>query len=190
MLLLAEIMPSYTVFYNGPQCGASAPDHFHFQAGSRGFMPIEKDFTNGMNASLLIADHGIEIWKWVAYLRGIISLKGNDRKKLVEVFGSVFEKFAEIQPENPEPMLNILVGFSSDEWIVHIIPRKKHRPSQFYREDSTQLLISPAAVDLGGVIITPREEDFLMITKGDIEDIFTQVCFDEGEIAGIIKRIL
>ena len=188
MLSLAEAMPLFTVFYNGPQCGASAPDHLHFQAGNIGFMPVENDFLSGRHPKLLSSDQGMEIWKWESYLRGIITLKGNDRKKLVRVFDRLFDRLSETQPGRPEPMLNILTGYSRDEWTIHIIPRKQHRPRQFFAEGDNQILISPAAVDLGGVIITPREEDFLRITKDDIEDIFRQVCFNESELGGLINE--
>ena len=188
MLSLAEAMPLFTVFYNGPQCGASAPDHLHFQAGNIGFMPVENDFLSGRHPKLLSSDQGMEIWKWESYLRGIITLKGNDRKKLVRVFDRLFDRLSETQPGRPEPMLNILTGYSRDEWTIHIIPRKQHRPRQFFAEGDNQILISPAAVDLGGVIITPREEDFIRITKDDIEDIFRQVCFNESELGGLINE--
>jgi hypothetical protein len=190
MLSLAVAMPSYTVFYNGPQCGASAPDHFHFQAGNNGFMPIENDFCNGKLVALRSSEPGLEIWEWEGYLRGMITLKGSDRKKLVRVFALLFDRLSETQPDRPEPMLNILVEHSSGIWIIHIIPRKQHRPTQFFNNGNDQILISPAAVDLGGVIITPREEDFNRINKSDIEDIFRQVCFGESELTAILNEVL
>ena len=190
MLSLAEAMPLFTVFYNGPQCGASAPDHLHFQAGNIGFMPVENDFLSGKHPKLISSEQGMEIWKWESYLRGLITLKGSDRKKLVRVFDLLFERLSGMQPGRPEPMLNILTGFSHDEWTIHIIPRKQHRPLQFFAEGDAQILISPAAVDLGGVIITPREEDFIRVTKDDIEDIFRQVCFNESELDGLINEVI
>jgi len=190
MLSLSEVMSSYTVFYNGPQCGASAPDHFHFQAGNNGFMPVESDFRKVKHTTLLFSEPGIEVWKWKDYLRGIITLRGNDRKKLGWIFDRFFTRLSEIQPDRPEPMLNILTEHSFDGWIIHIIPRKLHRPSQFFAPRDEQIMISPAAVDLGGVVIVPREEDFNRISKSDIEDIFRQVCFEENELTGLINEIL
>ena len=190
MLSLAEAMPLFTVFYNGPQCGASAPDHLHFQAGNIGFMPVENDFLSGKHPKLISSEQGMEIWKWEGYLRGLITLKGSDRKKLVHFYDILHDRLSVMQPGRPEPMLNILAGFSHDEWTIHIIPRKQHRPLQFFAEGDAQILISPAAVDLGGVIITPREEDFIRITKDDIEDIFRQVCFNESELDGLINEVI
>ncbi len=190
MLVLAEALPSFVIFYNGPQCGASAPDHFHFQAGNRGFMPLGKDFQNRDFTTLLSSEEGMEIWHWKDYQRGIITLKGDHRKKLINTFYNFLERLTRVQPDRPEPMLNILVDHADKYWTIHIIPRKKHRPSQFFTEGRGQLMVSPAAVDLGGVLITPREEDFEKITRADIEDIFAQVCFNENETTYLLKDIV
>jgi hypothetical protein len=183
MLNLAKAIPDFVIFYNGPQCGASAPDHFHFQAGNRVFLPIETDFLDGNCTKFLSENSGVEIWSWSDYMRGIVTLKGSDREKLFRVFAHFFSNFSTIQPDRPEPMLNILAYFENHDWIVHLIPRKLHRPTQFFKEGSEQILFSPASVDLGGVIITPREEDFIKISASDITDIFNQVCLSESEIA-------
>jgi hypothetical protein len=190
MLDLAEALPGYVIFYNGPQCGASAPDHLHFQAGNRGFMPVENDFTTGKHTRLLSHKSGIEIWQWTGYLRSIITLKGSDKKRIVKVFNQFFDNFAAVQPDRPEPMLNILAYKCPDSLIIHLMPRKLHRPSQFFAEGKDQILLSPASVDLGGVIITPREEDFIRINKSDVEDIFGQVCTKEIELPGLLSGLL
>jgi hypothetical protein len=187
LLILAEALPGFVIFYNGPQCGASAPDHLHFQAGNRGFMPLEKDFQNGKLVVLSGVKEGIEIWQWHGYLRGIITLKGSDRKGFLKAFSYFYDRLSDIQPDRPEPMLNILASSDRNGWIIDIIPRKIHRPAQYFLEGSDQILISPASVDLGGVIITPREEDFQRLGKDDVTDIFRQVCFDDNEVERLIE---
>jgi hypothetical protein len=190
LLILAEALPDFVIFYNGPQCGASAPDHLHFQAGNRGFMPVENDFQSGKFAMLSGVKEGIEIWQWRRYLRGIITLKGSDRKGFLKAFSYFYDRLSDIQPDRPEPMLNILASSDRTGCIIDIIPRKIHRPAQFFIEGSDQILISPASVDLGGVIITPRVEDFQRLGKDDVTDIFRQVCFDENEIERLIEGYL
>lgn len=190
MLSLTKALSGYVVFYNGPQCGASAPDHLHFQAGNRGLLPIEYDFSKGKCTGLLLAKSGIEIWQWTGFIRGIITLKGADKNKLVEVFDHFFDQFSAIQPDRPEPMLNILAYYDTDCWVIHLIPRKLHRPCQFFAEGRDKIIVSPASVDLGGVIITPREEDFIKINKNDVEDIFRQVCLDEDELTMFLNELL
>jgi len=185
MLDLAKELNDFVIFYNGPECGASAPDHFHFQAGNMGFLPVEKDFESGNNTEKIYSETGIELWHWKNYLRGMMTIRGNEKNDLVFIFNNFYRKFSKMQPDKPEPMLNILAYFKAGYWIVHIIPRKIHRPVQFFEEGEKQILLSPASVDLGGVIILPREEDFLKITENDIADIFEQVCLSDLEVIGL-----
>jgi hypothetical protein len=188
VLELAQAIPDYVVFYNGPQSGASAPDHLHFQAGNRGFLPVETDFSGGKFTTLMSAKTGVDILLWSGYLRGMVTLKGTNREGLGDVFNIFFKKFSALQPDRPEPMINILAYYDPEGWVVHIIPRKLHRPEQFFKAGSEQILLSPASVDLCGVLITPREEDFNKITASDVEDIFNQVCFSENEITGFFNE--
>jgi ATP adenylyltransferase/5',5'''-P-1,P-4-tetraphosphate phosphorylase II len=182
MLDLAQALPDFVIFYNGPECGASAPDHLHFQAGNRGFLPIEKDFEDKRLLTRVKSDSHFEMWQWEHYLRGIISFQGSNVEMIMKSFKEIYEGLSEIQQGKPEPMLNILVYFADGNWIIHIIPRKLHRPSQYFAEEEKKILLSPASVDLGGVLIVPREEDFEKITAEDISDIFRQVCLDDSEI--------
>ena len=190
MLGMAEALPEYVIFYNGPQCGASAPDHLHFQAGNKGFLLIEDDFRNKGLCRKVEVDHGTELWSWQKYGRGIMTLRGSDKGALAEAFGNFYARFALTQPERPEPMLNILASYSDNMWIIHVIPRKLHRPACYFAEGNDRILLSPASVDIGGVLITPREEDFIKITSADISAIFMQVCLNEKEIMLLTEDIL
>jgi len=149
---LAQQLDDYTVFYNGPKCGASAPDHFHFQAGSKGFLPIEKRRN----------------------LHNVTIIESKDKDELLERFQQIYSILPLI-PEDEEPMMNILVWYESSKWVVCIFPRKKHRPACYSAEGDDNLLISPASVDLGGVFITPLEKDFLKITAEDIVQILNEI---------------
>ena len=151
MLDLAQQLDDYIVFYNGPKCGASAPDHFHFQAGNKGFLPIEK------NRSMY----------------NMICIESNNKEDLLDRFRQVYDAM-EQKPKGNEPMMNILAWYETDKWIVCIFPRKKHRPSCYSAKGEANLLISPAAVDLGGVFITPLEKDFEKITAEDIGKILDE----------------
>ena len=190
MLELVRSIPGYVVFYNGPQCGASAPDHFHFQAGNRGFLPIEDDFRRRSNVYLLTVSHGVEIWNWKGYGRGIATLRGASPQAISKVFDGFYGQMLLLQPDKPEPMMNILACKDDDAYIVHLLPRKLHRPSQFFEEGGRQIVVGPAAVDLTGIMITPREEDFEKMTKADLEDIFSQVCLDEDQIKELFKDFI
>jgi len=152
MLDLAQQLDDYVVFYNGPKCGASAPDHFHFQAGNKGFLPIEKA-KNWFNT---------------------IRLESENKQEIIDRFQQVYSTLP-LKSGDDEPMMNILAWYESGKWIVCIFPRKKHRPACYFAEGDANLLISPAAIDLGGVFIIPLGKDFLKITSKDISQILHEV---------------
>ena len=189
MLELAEAMDDFIVFYNGPKCGASAPDHLHFQAGIKGFLPIETDFLNNKCCKEIRRIGSVTISHWPDYQRGIISLKSKDRDNLIECFNQIYSKLQILQPDEVEPMLNILAIFKQGEWIIHIFPRTLHRPTQYFETGERQFILSPASVDMGGVLITPREEDFTKISKEDIRDIFNQVCPEPQAVLKLITQL-
>jgi len=190
MLALAESLPEYVVFYNGPQCGASAPDHLHFQAGNRGFLPVESDAGNSLLCIQAETISGAELWLWRGYGRGMMTLKGDDSEALSAAFYKFIERFTLTQPERPEPMLNILAYHTNGIWTVHIIPRRVHRPACYFAEGDAKILLSPASVDIGGVFITPREEDFNRMNASDITAIFKEVCLSEEEMSTLTDRLL
>ena len=189
MLKIAKDLPGYTILYNGPQCGASAPDHFHFQAVPKHNMPIETDFTRKIRCRFNFEIQGIEVYTWNRYLRRIITLSGNHTSPLEYFFHMIYKQFAEILPPGDEPMLNILTWFSNDNYVVHLIPRKLHRPDRYFMAGERQLLLSPASIDLGGILIMPREEDFEKITRADIVDVFNQIGVDDDSIQYVVNKI-
>ena len=152
MLDLAQQLDDYVVFYNGPKSGASAPDHFHFQAGNKGFLPVENDKN----------------------LNNAIHIKTENKQEALERFQQIYDAMEKKQDDD-EPMMNILSWYQTSKWTVCIFPRKKHRPACYSAEADAKLLISPGAVDLGGVFITPLEKDFEKITAEDIIHILNEI---------------
>lgn len=194
MLRISKLMEGFTLFYNGPECGASAPDHLHFQAGENGFLPIDWEYEGIKNSGeLLFANESTEIRAFENYLRKMISVQTVSLENGTEIIRFFTEKFHLLQPEKSEPMLNVICSFENGKWIIHLFPRKLHRPSQFFAEGDAQILISPASVDFGGVFILPRKEDFDKITAADIAGIFKQVTVDDtvfGELKTFLKNFL
>jgi ATP adenylyltransferase/5',5'''-P-1,P-4-tetraphosphate phosphorylase II len=152
MLDLAQALDDYILFYNGPKCGASAPDHFHFQAGSKGFLPIEQDTA------------------WPNTVR----VEERDKAEALRRFQLLYDSLP-VSAGETEPMMNILTWYDGDKWILCVIPRKKHRPACYFAEGDKQILISPASVDLGGVMITPLESSFHLITADTLKTIINEV---------------
>ena len=188
---LARAMETYTVFYNGPECGASAPDHLHFQAGESAFLPIGNDFERLKNdpEKLLFSGKETRVWAFGNYLRKMISVETGSMDEGINVVETFYRNFAGMQPEKDEPMLNALCTWSEGNWIMHLFPRKAHRPWQFFAEGEKQILLGPGSVDFGGVFITPRREDFEKITREDVVDILDQVCLDQDDFALLTKRL-
>lgn len=187
MLNLAMELDEFVVFYNGPRCGASAPDHFHFQAGNKGFMPIEKEY-HDLPKTLLRNENGCRAQSFNNYLRHCIVLEGKDKSILSQWFEELFNLMEKLMQQEPEPMMNLLCLWENEGWKIFIFPRKLHRPWQFFSEDDNKILLSPASVDMGGVLITPKEEDHKKLSALDIRDIFTQVTWDDELFEKLVKE--
>ncbi len=195
MLLLAKDMQGYTLFYNGPKCGASAPDHMHFQAGNKDFMPVEQEYFSMKytQAEILKGSSKLEVRAFHNYLRKMISIESESSDEMIKAVSAVYSEFSQMQSDEKEPMLNAICSFVDGKYLMHLFPRKLHRPAQYFAEGNEQLLISPASVDFGGVFITPRREDFDKITEDDIADIFNQVSVDNkffNQLCDSVKKNL
>lgn len=187
MLDLAKKADDFVVFYNGPKCGASAPDHAHFQAGNKGFLPIEIEWQQ--KKSEIVAElPGGTLWALNDAPRATLVIEATDKVDAITLFGIVYGAM-ELKPGEEEPMMNVLAWMDADKWIVCIFPRDKHRPSCYAAEGKANILISPASVDMGGVFITPLEKDFDKITAEDIAAILSEVCLSPDELRKLIQRI-
>jgi len=185
-----DLRERYTVFYNGPKCGASAPDHIHFQAGLKDFMPIDHEYEEirSRYGKLISSGEGAKVYAVDDGLRKFISIESGD----MEVLSGLFMDFLEIysgKSEEEEPMLNILSNYVGDEWRVIIFLRGKHRPKAFFAEDEGKILLSPASVDVGGVCIVPREEDFDKITRENLTEIFHEVFITGEELESLAEHL-
>jgi hypothetical protein len=191
LLDLTRELPEMVVFYNAPSCGASAPDHMHFQAGSRGFMPIEDEIGTLLNQYGQIIDQGNGFTASAVRdgLRRFIVLESDRKEPLEKVFLKISGLMRQFSADG-EPMLNIL-AYYNEKWQILLFPREKHRPWQFFEQGEKNILLSPAAVDMGGTMITPLEKDFSKISRSDIEDIFSQISLSEerfNALTGLLKE--
>jgi len=187
MLDLAKDMDEYTIFYNGPKCGASAPDHVHFQAGIKGFMPIEKEIDQ-IEKEIFLKTDKLTAYALKNYLRNSFLIESQNKAEAVTFFKRLYS-LLELKEDDKEPMMNILAWHDRGMWYSVIFPREKHRPDCFYAEGDNNLLISPASVDLGGVFITPLEKDFRKITEKDIESILREISISNEKMQTIIDKI-
>ena len=179
--LLREL-DEFTVFYNGAKCGASAPDHFHFQAGIRDLLPVEDEIGQLLsNYSETIYDgQSGRISSVENYLRRFVCFESTDKANLSAWIRAAISALRE-SGKTDEPMINLLGWFNNGTWRVVLFPRKAQRPKEYYADEFDRILVSPAAVELGGLIILPREEDFYKITRNNLESIFSQVTIQKKD---------
>lgn len=171
----------YAIFYNGAKCGASAPDHFHFQAARKKDIPfiaqwneifksaIEDD-TAGMQSGDVCKAYSVN--GFACPIKVFTSLSGDiDTALLFRYLDSLPAHEGE-----PEPRYNMF-AWRDDEgrFICAYFPREAHRPSCYFAEGEEQILVSPGALDMAGLIVTPREEDFRKINEADITRIYKEV---------------
>jgi hypothetical protein len=189
--LTRDLGSRYTVFYNGPRCGASAPDHLHFQAGNRSHLPIdaEYDLVKEKLGSRLVRSGVLHAYAFEDYLRRHVAFESPDATLLQRAFGALYEVLQDGGPAGEEPMMNILGFYTNGEWRIHVFPRAKHRPAFYFKEGDEKLLISPAAVELGGICTTPREQDFERVTREHIMEMYYEVCVSMDKFAGIKTRL-
>jgi ATP adenylyltransferase/5',5'''-P-1,P-4-tetraphosphate phosphorylase II len=182
---------NFFVFYNGPKCGASAPDHLHFQAGKKNVVPLENDYSALIKnfGELIVNKSEIKLIFVNHPFRPFLSIESVDKVKIHNLFGKMLNSLIIFTNSKEEPLLNVISYFEEEKWKVIIFPRETHRPKQYYAEDNSKLLISPASVDMAGLIIVPNENDFLKISKNDVEDIYKQVSLNGKKIIEVLKSI-
>jgi hypothetical protein len=187
-----DLSKYFTVIYNGPRCGASAPDHLHFQAGNKYFMPIddEADLIANEYGSVVVDGENLIIQTVDDGLRKFVLFESNDEQLLIDSFRKFYKTYSRLMNENLEPLMN-LISFYDDEfgWRIIVFLRAKHRSHHYFEVDEKKILVSPAAIDLGGVCIFPREEDFNRINKELIEEIFREVFIDKNKLDELTKNL-
>ena len=187
MIQLASELDEYTVFYNGPRCGASAPDHMHFQAGNSDFLTISDALENA-DLQVLAEEDGNTL-SWAKGLPlNVFVIDATNPQKGEELFDKLY-KAMPIPEGEKEPMMNLLCYATPAGVRLVVIPRKKHRPSFYGTEGDECMLISPASVDMGGVFITPRPQDFERIDADIIKRIFQELCLSDEETEQIASKI-
>lgn len=170
MLLIAkECSNKLTVFYNGPAHGASAPDHLHFQAVSSNLLPIEKLISE----KDLCTEETFQYYQFAPLKFYLMIEKSLERVN--EEFKKLFKKLTPQITNQEEPGINLIVKYNGKEFVAVVYERKKHRPECFFAEEPSRILISPAAIDMSGLLVLPRFEDIAKIKKSIIADIFDEV---------------
>lgn len=167
LLKLAQALPDSFIIYNGPECGASAPDHLHFQSCSRDVFPIGQDLHDG-------------------YIPRVFVLRDREPTNLATRLEKLVAVLARVTKAPSEPMINIAAYFSDDAWTVLVFPRGKHRPNVYFTKELT---VSPATIDLCGIFVVPVPGDYEKIRGTDIEKILEEVTVPAESYESVIKEL-
>lgn len=174
--------PGYAVFYNGAKCGASAPDHFHFQAARMQDIPLILQWDRLMETATLVGQASLSdgnmcrsyrIEGYTCPIQAFITERtsASDVRLIEDYLHSL-----PLHPNEDEPRYNLFAWTDEKRgFTVAYIPRDKHRPSCYTAEGETQRLVSPGALDMAGLIVTPRREDFENLTEEEIRQIYQEV---------------
>lgn len=178
------------VFYNGSKCGASAPDHLHFQAGTNGILPLQ---TNWQRLSRNLTDIiSLNDEEKISVVRDFIVPAFVIISKSAESDEALFRRLYKAMPQRgdeTEPMMNIISWRKGEEFISVVIPREKHRPEAYFAEGDAQFVVSPGALDMSGLIITPREEDFRKLTEEKALSLLQECGVSEEKMNAIIAKL-
>lgn len=174
----------YVLFYNGAKCGASAPDHFHFQAVKQSDVPVIQQWERLMETAVrekeIKTENGntyssFQITSYICPIQVFICNHSADI--LPEMINQYLQSFPLHEGES-EPRYNLFAWQDKQRgFTMAYFPREKHRPACYTATGGEQLLVSPGALDMAGLLVTPRKEDFYKITESDITQIYKEVAY-------------
>lgn len=188
--LSGELGDDFVVFYNGPRCGASAPDHLHFQVGNAGALPLEDEI------EALTERCGVPINDTLTLvaspLRPFALTRSADPFAVTADLMRAVDAWRRTYPPTPEgdePMVNVLAWHTGGRHIVAALPRTRHRPTFYFAEGDHRLMLSPASIDLAGLCVCPVERDFERITAADLRLMLSEVCPDAAMTARLATAL-
>ena len=190
MLSFVKASKDYTAFYNGPQSGASAPDHLHFQACPRHLMPLE----NAVDAFLDNPGKPIgtvkdaQLFHYSAFVKGVFALKATTPKSLAKLFYRLLD-CTDKRPEEIEPKFNLFCYVKGAEYRAFVVMRSQPRSHHYYSTGADHLTMSPGAADMTGFFVAPHAEDYQKVTAKDLEQMLEEVCISAEEEKMIIWRL-
>ena len=188
MLKVAEQNADVTLLYNGPRCGASAPDHAHLQSVGTGHLPLQQAWQRlSRNLVEVVKDNEDNgIWQLADYPAAAFVIRSHSQNAGERLFRRLYDS---LPMSDEEPMMNVIVWQSGDAVLSVVLPRRKHRPECYTATGDAQYIISPGAVDMGGLIITPREQDFRRLTPELILDIYRELSLTPEEMNEVVERV-
>jgi hypothetical protein len=181
LTLAADLGQEWTILYNGPRCGASAPDHLHFQAIPAGQTPIEHEIGEKRRLAPYGGyQNGIPCYRVENVGREVILFAGEELVLVAEALSRQIEVLGKIarSPASEEPMINAAAHFEDGKYSILLFPRRRHRPSVFFKDGDDRIVVSPAVVEMAGIIVTPFEKDFERLDCATVESIYSEITLE------------
>jgi len=193
MLDLARKYQGFTFFYNGPRCGASAPDHMHFQACPHGLMPLEKAidaavFSDSDALTYLTSVQEARAYHYSGFTHGIFLLRGTTAKSVTKLFYRIMDVVPMAKGES-EPRVNVFSWYQGGEYRSMVMLRAEWRSHHFYSDGEDHLTMSIGCADMGGFFIVPKEDEFRKITPAMIGEILSEVSVNPEVEEQVIWRL-
>ena len=189
MMRLLGHYPQLTVFYNGPRCGASAPDHSHLQAGAGILLPLQREWPRlSRNLTPILEQDDCLMATIDDYPCAALLIRSREAKDSCRLFAQLY-KAMDVSKGDDEPMMNIVCWRQDDDLVSVVFPRSKHRPDCYYAQDKHQLVVSPGALDMAGLLITPRADDFNCITGEQAYAILQECALQPDDLSNLVERL-
>lgn len=179
--LATAIGPDLLVFYNGPRCGASAPDHFHFQVCDTSGIPIVGELC-GIEEILPIFGHA-------SFGRRMLVFADAQASPLAENISRALDLLSQRDVAGEEPMVNLLVNYTDGRYLAVLIPRTAHRPACYFADGPDRLAVSPAALEMAGVLVVADPDHFDRVDVATARSLYDEVCLEESRFNQLVEAM-
>ena len=186
----------YACYYNGPESGASAPDHMHFQGCPRGMMPLENAVDKLLGSARSHSEleyltnlKEAKLYHLNMFTRGIFVLRGATPKSVTKLFYRLADCASMTLGGEPEPKFNVISWFEDNEYRSLVIFRSKHRPHNYFSDGPDHLSMSPGCADRGGVMVAPEESDYEKMTPELLSQVISEVSIGEDDEKALVWRL-
>lgn len=180
--LAQAIGPDMAALYNGPRCGASAPDHFHLQAAQANEIPILAQLST-VSDTRAVVPHS-------SFGRNMLVFHGTKAADVAVEIEHSIDALQQIESATDEPMFNLLARFAADQFIAVLFPRAAHRPARYFATGPEQLLISPAVLEMSGILITTEPDHFARVDARAAREIYEDVSISTAKFAEVYAKIM
>lgn len=195
LLDFVKLYSDFTAFCNGPTAGASIPDHMHFQACPLGSLPLEReadrllDTPDARGLEYLTTVKEAELFHFKKFAKGIFLLRARTPKSVTKLFYRLLDCASRKEGE-AEPRFNLFTWIRNGEYRALVIFREKHRSRHYFQSGPDHLAMSPGCVDMAGLFIAPRADDFAKLDSRLLDDMIAEVTIDAAEEKSIIWRLV